>query len=86
VQDICAASAIGRLVLSYTAAPNAQLDASSLTFARKFAYDIMHICAFKMAAVFMITTSTLSIYTRVTTRPVRSGSARQGSSVPAPAV
>ena len=63
-----AASAIGSLVLSYTAAPNAQLDASSLTFARKFAYDIMHIYAFKMAAVFMITTSTLSIYTRVTPR------------------
>ena len=63
-----AASAIGSLVLSYTAAPNAQLDASSLTFARKFAYDIMHIYAFKMAAVFMITTSTLSIYTRVTAR------------------
>ena len=63
-----AASAIGSLVLSYTAAPGAQLDASSLTFARKFAYDIMHIYAFKMAAVFMITTSTLSIYTRVTAR------------------
>ena len=63
-----AASAIGSLVLSYTAAPNAQIDASSMIFARKFAYDIMHIYAFKMAAVFMITTSTLAVYTRFTPR------------------
>jgi membrane protease YdiL (CAAX protease family) len=34
-----AASAIGSLVLSYTAVPDAQLDASTLTFARKFAYE-----------------------------------------------
>ncbi len=63
-----AASVIGGLVMSYTAAPNVTFDASTLNFARKFAYDIMHIYAFKMAAVFMITTSTLSIYTRVTAR------------------
>jgi hypothetical protein len=63
-----AASAIGSLVLSYTATSDAHLDPSTLIFARKFAYDIMHIYAFKMAAVFMITTSTLSIYTRVTAR------------------
>jgi hypothetical protein len=63
-----AASAIGSLVLSYTATSDPHLDASTLIFPRKFAYDIMHIYAFKMAAVFMVTTSTLSIYTRVTPR------------------
>jgi hypothetical protein len=60
-----AASAIGALVLSF---PDAPFEMSTQTFARKFAYDIMHIYAFKMAAVFMITTSTLSVYTRFTPR------------------
>jgi hypothetical protein len=63
-----AASAIGALVLSFNELPNAPFEVSTMTFARKFAYDIMHIYAFKMAAVFMITTSTLSIYTRFTPR------------------
>jgi branched-subunit amino acid ABC-type transport system permease component len=39
-----------------------------LAFARALTYDIMHIYAFKMAAVFMITTSTLVVHTRVTAR------------------
>ena len=63
-----AAAAIGALVLSFNESPNAPFEMSTTTFARKFAYDIMHIYAFKMAAVFMITTSTLSIYTRFTPR------------------
>jgi hypothetical protein len=63
-----AAAAIGGLVLSYTVAPEAAIDLSTMTFAQKFAYEIMHIYAFKMAAVFMITTSTLSIYTQITPR------------------
>jgi MFS family permease len=63
-----AASAVGSLVLSYTAAPDSRLDTSTLIFARQFAYDIMHIYAFKMAAVFMITTSTLALYTRFAAR------------------
>jgi hypothetical protein len=33
-----------------------------------FTYDHMHIYAFKMAAVFLITTSTLALRTRVTAR------------------
>jgi hypothetical protein len=63
-----AASAVGALIRAYTAAPKAVLDGSTFTFARAFAYDVMHIYAFKMAAVFMITTSTLGIYTRATAR------------------
>jgi hypothetical protein len=63
-----AASAIGALVLSFNGSPNVPFEASTMTFAREFAYDIMHIYAFKMAAVFMITTSTLSVYTRFTPR------------------
>src|SRR4029077_4674629 len=55
-------------VLSYTAAPDAALATFAVTFARQFAYDIMHIYAFKMAAVFMITTSTLALRTRFAAR------------------
>jgi hypothetical protein len=63
-----AAASAGGLVRAYSAAPSELSDRSGFTFARAFTYDIMHIYAFKMAAVFMITTSTLAIRTRVTAR------------------
>ncbi len=63
-----AAASAGGLVRAYSAAPGELSDRSGLAFARAFSYDIMHIYAFKMAAVFMITTSTLAIRTRVTAR------------------
>ena len=56
----CCSGIGGGLVRAYTATPRAScLTAPTFTFARAFAYDMMHIYAFKMAAVFMITTSTL---------------------------
>ena len=61
-----AAAAGGGLIRAYAAAPNAQFNDSAFIFARAFSYDVMHIYAFKMAAVFMVTTSTLVIRTRVT--------------------
>jgi len=63
-----AAAAGGGLVRAYSASPGALSDGSTFAFARAFTYDIMHVYAFKMAAVFMITTSTLAIRTRVTAR------------------
>jgi hypothetical protein len=63
-----AASAAAGLMRAYTAAPIASFDASAFAFARALTYNIMHIYAFKMAAVFMITTSTLVVHTRVTAR------------------
>jgi hypothetical protein len=63
-----AASAVGGVVLTYASAPAAMISSNAFSFARAFAYDVMHIYAFKMAAVFMITTSTLLLYTRVATR------------------
>ena len=63
-----AASAAAGLILAYTAAPNALPDRTAFTFARAFAYDVMRIYAFKMAAVFTITTSTLALRTRFTAR------------------
>jgi hypothetical protein len=63
-----AASAGGGLVRAYADAPNLPAGDAAFSFARAFSYDIMHIYAFKMAAVFMVTTSTLALRTRVTAR------------------
>ncbi len=63
-----AASVVGGLILAYSAAPNALLGSTTFAFARAFTYGIMHIYAFKMSAVFMITTSTLAIKTQLTAR------------------
>ncbi len=63
-----AAAAGGGLVRVYSVTYGGQADASAYAFARAFSYDVMHVYAFKMAAVFMITTSTLAFRTRVTAR------------------
>jgi hypothetical protein len=64
---VAAATGSG-LVSTYAATPNTLFNDSTVIFARKFSYAIMHIYAFKMAAVFMITTSTLAIRTHFTAR------------------
>lgn len=63
-----AAAAAGGLILAHTAQPHAILDAGTFAFARAFVFGVMRVYAYKMAAVFMITTSTLAIRTRITPR------------------
>lgn len=63
-----AASAGGGLLRAYAVAPNLLDGDAAFSFARAFSYDLMHIYAFKMAAVFMVTTSTLALRTQVTAR------------------
>ncbi len=63
-----AAAGAAALVAAYASLPKSPLDTSPLVFPRTFIYDVMHIYAFKMAAVFMMTTSTLAIRTCVTAR------------------
>jgi len=63
-----AAAATGGLILAYSAQPKALLDTGTFAFARAFTFDIVHIYAFKMAAVFMITASTLAVHTHFTAR------------------
>ncbi len=63
-----AAAAAGGLILAHTAQPNAIFDAGTFVFARAFTFGIMHVYAYKMAAVFMVTASTLAIRTRITAR------------------
>jgi hypothetical protein len=59
-----AAAAIGAIVLiASTQATNELMNSPTFRFARALAYIIMNVYAIKMAAVFMITTSTVALYT-----------------------
>jgi hypothetical protein len=58
-----AAAAIGAVVLIASTEPNELMNSATFRFARAFAYIIMNVYAIKMAAVFMISTSTLAFYT-----------------------
>jgi hypothetical protein len=58
-----AAAVIGSIILVFTAEPHAMLNSTTLHFARAVAYLIMNVYAIKMAGVFMISTSTLAVYT-----------------------
>ena len=63
-----AAAATGGLVTAYSVQPQALRDAATFAFGRAFAFNIMTIYAIKMAAVFMVTASTLALRTHVTVR------------------
>lgn len=63
-----AASAMGALTLAHAAASGGLPGSATFAFARAFTYNAMQIYALKMAAVFMVTTSTLAINTNLTAR------------------
>ncbi len=63
-----AASAMGGLTLAHSAASGGLPGSATFAFARAFTYNVMQIYALKMAAVFMITTSTLALKTNLTAR------------------
>lgn len=63
-----AASALGGIILAHSVATAAFHASGAFAFARAFTFDVMQIYAVKMAAVFMITTSTLAIRTQLTAR------------------
>jgi hypothetical protein len=58
-----AAAVAGALIISFEAAPTQLINSATFHFARAAAYNMMNVYAIKMAGVFMITTSTLAIYT-----------------------
>jgi len=61
-----AASAVaGGIMLIYGVAPGKLMESGIYTFGRAVTYQIMHVYTFKMAGVFMITTSTLGIRTGI---------------------
>jgi hypothetical protein len=55
----------GGIIIAYAAKPAELLGSPTFTFARAVTYEIMNLYAVKMAAVFMISTSTLAIRTGV---------------------
>ena len=63
-----AATAMGALVQAHASAPDTLPGSATFAFVRAFTYDLMHIYVLKMAAVFMVTTSTLAISTELTAR------------------
>jgi hypothetical protein len=64
-----AAALVGAITLvASSAEPNELINSSTFRFARAAAYIIMNVYAIKMAAVFMISTSTVVIYTAIAPR------------------
>ncbi len=63
-----AAAVIGAILLVFAAEPSEMLNSATLHFARALAYNLMNIYAIKIAGVFMISTSTVVIYTGMAPR------------------
>ena len=57
------AAVAGGIITAYVARPAGVLESATFAFARAVTYEIMNLYAVKMAAVFMISTSTLAIRT-----------------------
>jgi hypothetical protein len=58
-----AAAVAGAILTAFVAAPEQLINSATFHFARAAAYNIANIYMIKMAGVFMITTSTVAIYT-----------------------
>ena len=64
-----AAAIAGAVILAASSAgPNEMINSATFRYARATAYIFMNVYAIKMAGVFMITTSTLVIYTKIAPR------------------
>ena len=59
-----AAALVGGLLFAFAAEPGQLIDSATYHFARAVVYNIVNIYMTKMSSVFMITTSTMAIYTR----------------------
>jgi hypothetical protein len=64
----CAAALIGAILAAFAMRPSEVIDSPMFHFARAAAYGLVNIYMTKMASVFMITTSTMAIYTRFAPR------------------
>jgi hypothetical protein len=60
----------GGIMIAYAAKPAELLDSPTFTFARAASYEIMNLYAVKMAAVFMVSTSTLDGVPRLCVRAI----------------
>jgi hypothetical protein len=63
-----AAAVFGGIIIAFHAAPEALAHSATFHFGRGLAYGMINIYLVKTASVFMITTSTIALYTRLTPR------------------
>ncbi len=63
-----AATVVGALLIAFVAQPQELINSATLHFAHAAAYTIVNVYMVKMAVVFMITTSTMTVYTRFVPR------------------
>jgi hypothetical protein len=63
-----AAAVVGAIILAFHAAPEGVVNSATFHFGRGLAYGIINIYLVKTASVFMITTSTIGVYTGFTPR------------------
>src|SRR5215831_6141054 len=63
-----AAAVVGAVIIAFHAAPEALEHSATFHFARGLAYGMINIYLVKTASVFMITTSTIALYTRLIPR------------------
>jgi hypothetical protein len=66
----CAAAVVLSTLVALSPSTEVRIDANTFAFARNLTFHLMNVYAIKMAAVFMITTSTLAAYTRFVPRYV----------------
>jgi hypothetical protein len=62
------AAAIGAIIVAFAADPSNLIDPAAFRFARTLAYNVANIYMVKMAGVFMISTSTVVVYTEIAPR------------------
>jgi hypothetical protein len=58
-----AAAVVGAIIIAFAARPDQPVDPDTFTLVRTLAFNLMNIYAVKMAGVFMISTSTIAVYT-----------------------
>lgn len=63
-----ASATVGGILIAFAAKPQELIDSATFYFARATVYAMMNIYVVKMACVFMITTSTIALYTAITPR------------------
>ena len=64
----CSAAAVGAIIFAFAADPADPASSAAFHFARTLAYNIVNIYMIRMAAVFMISTSTVVIFTGIAPR------------------
>ena len=63
-----AAAVVGAIIIAFHAAPETLVQSAAFHFGRGLAYGMINVYLVKTAAVFMITTSTIAVYTHLTPR------------------